>query len=247
MDTLPRSCKLVYGSLTDETFNDENVCLVVSQNSVTLQNFGAAQDVALKYPYGDIVKSRSQHPTMRSICDQPSRSSEGSCHIREPPAYKKSPTVATLINQYGIGKPFDYNMVIRQIIHNCSDEDYVNKVMADTRMNRVNHFRSSLNNLLIELTHDHSKYLNLVLIPAGIGCSGRITPEWLLEYLPEIYYFGKELKALGKECLIVCKENYLNVLSHKYNDNTEASTAFKKFKTLPVTDIYTYSDVFKTK
>ena len=46
------------------------------------------------------------------------RSPEGLCLIHTAPLYIKRPNIATLVTQYGLGKPYEENRLAQKIVRN---------------------------------------------------------------------------------------------------------------------------------
>ena len=118
--------------LTHEIFNNDDCCIVLNQNSLTYRNFGRCDYVVEKYPYGDVAGLRKpdKHMKMYARCED--RSIEGDCIINSPPHYVNGPTIATLITQFGIGRPFEHNNIAQKIVKNNRNKDLVTHLKKDS-------------------------------------------------------------------------------------------------------------------
>lgn len=234
----PLPCKIAYGNLADDVFNYENMCILVGQNSVSTKNFGSTRDVCWKYPYANVTSKRI--PNLYGIAEEASRSREGTIEIRSPPLYILGPTVVTLITQYGIGKSVEENTYAQRIIKSCTDDHHVNKLKCDTNENRLKNFKECLTTLSDELLSKYCDYISAVVIPGGIGRSGRLDEVWLCQYLPLIGEFAINIRPTGKDVILACNSSYMRIMEEKYIKDTQKSKAsvfsFKKLKCLPQAD-----------
>ena len=119
----------------------------------------------------------------------------------------------------------------------CTEENHVNKLKCDTRSFRLKHFKQCLSHLNQQLLSVSYNHITHVVIPCGIGRSGRIDETWLTEYLPLIGELTANLHHTGINFVLVCNGSYMSILEHKYNkDSTHHETFtfnFQKLKCLP--------------
>ena len=226
--------KLAFGHLSDDTFNNPEFCVVIIQNSVSLRNFGAADDIVRKYNYADVAGHRHPCPVLQYFARVEDRSREGSVHINNPPIYTDGPVIATLITQYGIGRAIEENVIAKKMIKNCVDLSVISHLEDDTVENRIIYFNKCLFNLAKQITKPECSYIKKVILPVGIGRRG-VDDVWLTKYMPIIYAFANDVGTTGKEVVLVVNKSYLNHLEKKYEAvNNLASESFEKFKGLRV-------------
>ena len=199
----------MYVPPSDQVFNSEKNCIVLNQNSISYKNFGRCKDIIEKYPYGNVAGLRKPDETIKIYsryedCDQ-----EGECIIKSPPYYVESPTIATLITQFGIGRPVEDNNITKNIIKNLQNQDLVNRLSRDSCERRRHLFGRAifrLGFLLSSPTRDHIKN---IIIPAGIARRGQVDDIWLTEYLPPIHKLSIDMEKLHKRVIILISQNHV--------------------------------------
>ena len=85
-------------------------------NSVGCKNYGLTADLVEKYPYSDLAGRRYCDSDLKCIAREKDRSLEGLCIVRSAPLYIKGPKIATLVTQYGLGKPYEENGLAQRIV-----------------------------------------------------------------------------------------------------------------------------------
>lgn len=204
-------CKLVYGSLSEERFKKNFICLVTSTNSVTCLNFGAAKDLAAIYEYGDIAGKRyRKNGTQIAVFRD--RSEEGSIYFEKPPGFPKCnlPTISTIITQYGIGESVENNPIAKESAMNTYDKDHASRLLKDTMENRLTQFRECLIKLKDELVKPENDFIKLILIPAGIGRSGKIDKIWFEYYQTSVFAFSVIMNVHHKTVAILVDKDRLD-------------------------------------
>ena len=228
-------CKLTFGYLSDEVYNQSSFCLTVVQNSVSLKNFGTTADIVEKYPYSDIAGKRYGSEELQYFARLEDRSREGGLHVCRPPMYTEGPVIATMIHQYGIGRPIDENNIGKRMLQNCKDTAVISRLEEDTTENRIIYFNRSMFKLAVELSKPENDYIKKILIPVGLGrrC---LDDVWLKKYAPVISVFAKDMDSRGKEVVLVVGKRYFEFLEKNYKTNTDhqASAYFENLKSLPV-------------
>ena len=104
--------------LSDEKLNQEEVLLVHAINSVGCKNYGLTADLVEKYPYSETAGARYCDSDLKCIAREKDRSPEGLCLVRSAPLYMKGPKIATLVTQFGLGKPYEENGLAQKIVRN---------------------------------------------------------------------------------------------------------------------------------
>ena len=115
---------LINGYISDENLNQDEVLLVHSINAVRCKNYGLIADLVEKYPYCDIAGFCYMDVDVRYVAMEQDRSEEGTYYINSPPLYRKGPKIATLVTQYGLGKPYKKNKLSQKIVRNCAQESF---------------------------------------------------------------------------------------------------------------------------
>lgn len=219
-------CKLMYGSISADTFNETNVCILTTQNSVSCKNFGSTYDVVQKYNYANIAGLRYSCPVMKYFATLEDRSPEGDVYINTPPIYTTGPAIATLITQYGIGREIEENNIAQKLVKSCSDMMITSRLSADTLLNRLRYFNKAIYNLATQMKKPEYDHIKKFIIPAGIARRGRVDELWLTKYIPIISAFASDMNKYGKEVIIVINEEYLNTLENRFKDSNEISKPY---------------------
>ena len=87
----------MFTKINDEVFNKSEVCLTISQNSVSYRNFGCTGDIVQKYAYADVAGLREADPNLKSFAKLKCRDPEGSAKLKTAAIATDGPTVGTLI------------------------------------------------------------------------------------------------------------------------------------------------------
>ena len=94
------------------------------------------------------------------------------CLVRSAPLYINGPKIATLVTQFGLGKPYEENGLAQKIVRNCGQESFVRRLRHDISDNRLIHFNKVLKTLSDSLKNNAYPDTNKVILPIVIGCSG---------------------------------------------------------------------------
>ena len=197
---------LINAYLSDEKLNQEEVLLVHAINSVGCKNYGLTADLVEKYPYSETAGARYCDSDLKCIAREKDRSPEGLCLVRSAPLYMKGPKIATLVTQFGLGKPYEENGLAQKIVRNCGQESFVRRLRQDTSDNRLIHFNKALKSLSVSLKNNAYPDTNKVILPIGIGCSG-VGDKWLCRYYEIIKKFARDLSHTGIHCYIAVRNN----------------------------------------
>ena len=240
----PTSCssvpdiKLIDANMSDEKLNQEEHLLIISINSIGCKNYGMNNDIIQKYPYCDIVGHRYSDRELKCIASQENRSSEGSCIVSPAPIYKKGPLIASLVSQYGLGKPFDRNRLSQKIVKRCTQESFRYHLRQDTTDNRCIYFNTALQKLGNALVLNMYPDIDKVIFPIGIGCRS-VDDIWLCRYYEIIKKFSREIKSSGIRCYIAVRKPYLYAIEKFVNKrcSDKAKFNFRELKSLAWKDV----------
>ena len=199
---------LINAYLSDEKLNQEEVLLVHAINSVECKNYGLTVDLVEKYPYSETAGARYCDSDLKCIAREKERSPEGLCLVRSAPLYMKEPKIATLVTQFGLGKPYEENGLAQKIVRNCGQESFVKCLRQDTSDNRLIHFNKALKSLSVSLKNNAYPDTNKVILPIGIGCSG-VGDKWLCRYYEIIKKFAHDFSHTGIHCYISVRKQHL--------------------------------------
>ena len=141
---------LINAYVSDDKLN-QGVLLVHAINSVGCKNYGLAADLVDKYPYAETAGGRYCDSNLKCIAREEDRSPEGSCLIRSAPLDIKGPKIASLVTQFGLGRPYEENRLAQKIVRNCGQESFVKRLRHDTSENRLIHFNKALKSLSFSL------------------------------------------------------------------------------------------------
>ena len=227
--------KLAFGNISDDDFNRSEYCLTISQNSISLKNFGATEDIVRKYNYADVAGLRYSCPELQYFSRLEDRCREGSVHINSPPLYTDGPVIATVISQYGIGRPIEENVIGKKLLKRCHDYSVVAHLEEDTIENRIKYFNKCLFQLSLQMVKSPEyEHVKKFILPVGIGRRG-VDDIWLTRYMPIISIFANDVGAYGKEVVLVVNKSYLRYLEKKYDqENNTAGESFGDLKGLNV-------------
>ena len=215
--------QLITGDLCDLDFRDNSICLVTYTNAITCKNFGHAKALAEAYPYGNVAGLR--YTNDRGIAQPSQRGVEGTVVIDKPGNHLHNyPTIATLITQYGIGKPIELNDISGRVARYTKDKDHAKRLQLDTNLNRMKKFDDCLLHLRGEMTKVENSDIKLIVIPVGIGRGGVMDDEWVAYYLPMIHDFSISVKCLEKKVFLLINNSY----KEKLEEGKRALDAIKK-------------------
>ena len=128
--------------------------------------------------------------------------------VRSAPLYIKGPKIASLVTQFGLGRPYEENRLAQKIVRNCGQESFVKRLRQDTSENRLIHFNKALKSLSVSLKTNTYQDTNKVILPIGIGCSG-VSEKWLCRYYEIIKKFAQDLSHSGIHCYIAVRKQHL--------------------------------------
>ena len=230
--------KLIDANMSDEKLNQEEHLLVLSINSIGCKNYGMNSDVVHKYPYSDIVGQRYNDLDLKCIAKEEDRSREGCCIVSPPPLYRKGPLVASIVSQYGLGKPFDQNKMSQKIVRNCPQESFRQHLRQDTTDNRTLYFHAGLQKLANAIIHKIYPDVDKVIFPIGIGRRS-VDETWLCRYYELLKKFSRDIKPYGVRCYIAVRKSYLYAIERYVNKHCSdvAKEKFIKMKCLQWKDI----------
>ena len=236
-------CKLIYGELSDTIFRKNSICLVTATNAITCKNFGHLKNLVSIYPYADIAGLRYTKPGCSYSCTR-DRGVPGTTIINTPPQQQQAdhPTIATIISQYGIGKPIETNDYAKRCVNYSRDEHHVRNLRNDTLDQRVLYFNSALNKLKQQLNFSEFNHIEYVMFPLGIARSGFIDEIWLTYYLPALISFSNELN--GKTVCFVANEQIFSSLDNLFNRDDKLALLFMPLKQLEI--LHNFTDSSKT-
>ena len=212
------SFKLINQHITSDKFVQDEVLLIHTISAVGCKNYGLTSDIVDKYKYAEVAGFRYTDPDIRSISCERDRGEEGSCIINKPPMYEKGPTVATLVSQYGIGKPLEENKIANKVLKTCHQESFTNRLRRDTLDQRVRNFNKCLFSLANKLKSTEYKYISKIILPIGIG-RGMVDERWLMEYFPILLQFIDDMSFEGKQCYFAVRKSYLLAVENNVNKN----------------------------
>ena len=229
---------LINGYLSDEKLNQEEVLLVHAINSVGCKNYGLTADIVDKYPYSETAGRRYCDSNLKCIAREEDRTPEGECLIRPTPLYIKGPKIASLVTQFGLGRPYEENRLAQKIVRNCGQESFTKHLRHDTSDNRLIHFNTALNSLSASLKTSTYQDINKVVLPIGIGCSG-VSEKWLCRYYEIIKKFAQDISHKGIHCYIAVRKQHLYAIDRYVSKrcSQKAQMQFKELKSLAWKDI----------
>ncbi len=198
------------GRVTSRIYHRRDTCIVYQVNAVSCNLYGIAKDLNACYPHEHAVSSRHR----LSFVDRAirwDRDVPGNILIQHPVrgAQETSedgeiestlPTLIAMVTQFGY-KPFDNTKETNDRLNQSRDFHYVEGVKNDIYENRLIYFKECINKLVSYVTN--SKFIKQVVIPAGLGQSGRCDTKWNNVYLPIIHSAAIELNASGIQLTMV--------------------------------------------
>ena len=229
---------LINGYVSDEKLNQEEVLLVHAINSVGCKNYGLTADIVDKYPYAETAGRRYCDSDLKCIAREEDRTPEGSCLIRPAPLYIKGPKIASLVTQFGLGRPYEENRLAQKIVRNCGQESFAKHLRHDTSDNRLIHFNSALKSLSASLKTSTYQDTNKVVLPIGIGCSG-VSEKWLCRYYEIIKKFAQDISHKGIHCYIAVRKQHLYAIDRYVSKrcSQKAQLQLKELKSLAWKDV----------
>ena len=229
---------LINGYVSDDKLNQEEVLLVHSINSVGCKNYGLAADLVDKYPYAETAGGRYCDSNLKCIAREEDRTPEGSCLIRPAPLYIKGPKIASLVTQFGLGRPYEENRLAQKIVRNCGQESFAKRLRHDTSENRLIHFNKALKSLSASLKTNTRQDTNKVVLPIGIGCSG-VSEKWLCRYYEIIKKFAQDMSHSGIHCYIAVRKQHLYAIDRYVSKkcSQKAQLQLKELKSLAWKDV----------
>ena len=229
---------LINGYVSDDKLNQEEVLLVHAINSVGCKNYGLAADLVDKYPYSETAGGRYCDSNLKCIAREEDRTPEGSCLIRPAPLYIKGPKIASLVTQFGLGRPYEENRLAQKIVRNCGQESFVKRLRHDTSENRLIHFNKALKSLSASLKTNTRQDTNKVVLPIGIGCSG-VSEKWLCRYYEIIKKFAQDMSYSGIHCYIAVRKQHLYAIDRYVSKkcSQKAQLQLKELKSLAWKDV----------
>ena len=127
------------GCPTDDIFKDPKFCIISVNSSVNAANLGFTKTVIEKLPVTTSSGNRftAVGPNYNSSRDvQPPRT----VIVLQPPSHVKSPSLVSLLAQYGDGLPIEENLNSQRTIQHSSDESGKRELKNDTQVERLKHF-----------------------------------------------------------------------------------------------------------
>ena len=229
---------LINGYVSNDKLNQEEVLIVHSINSVGCKNYGLAADLVDKYPYAETAGGRYCDSNLKCIAREEDRTPEGSCLIRPAPLYIKGPKIASLVTQFGLGRPYEENRLAQKIVRNCGQESFAKCLRNDTSENRLIYFNKALKSLSASLKTNTSQDTNKVVLPIGIGCSG-VSENWLCRYYEIIKKFAQDMSHSGIHCYIAVRKQHLYAIDRYVSKkcSQKAQLQLKELKSLAWKDV----------
>ena len=215
------ACSLMHTYVTDDVFNAENTCIVLNQNSLSYRNFGRCFDIVEKYPYGDVAGLRKPDKYMKMYAQYEDFGQEGECVIKSPPHYKEGPTIATLITQFGIGRPIEDNNIAKKIVNKHRNKDLVQRLSKDSCEQRGHLFSQAMFRLGFFMSLSSRDHIKNIIIPSGIARSGEVDDIWLTKYLPVIHKFSIDMENIGKRVIILLSQTVRQMLEDQFKNRVD--------------------------
>lgn len=135
-----------------------------------------------------------------SRCIRKDRALPGEIIVKSPPCGKNMPIIVALVTQFAPGPPTEINPLSGKYIEASTDYHFVDGLMKDTFEERFLNFKRCIKQLTVfALGHPTMK---TILVPAGLGCSGKPTAEWKSRYLPCLQNMASRLKSSNIEVII---------------------------------------------
>ena len=150
----------------------------------------------------------------------------------------KRPKIASLVTQFGLGRPYEENRLAQKIVRNCGQESFTKHLRHDTSDNRLIHFNTALNSLSASLKTSTYQDTNNFVLPIGIGCSG-VSEKWLCRYYEIIKKFAQDISYKGIHCYIAVRKQHLYAIDRYVSKrcSQKAQMQLKELKSLAWKDI----------
>lgn len=201
MDTVLTTCQ---GYLTDDSFCNNETCIVYGVNCISCVPRGMALDLAKKYSHADAYNVRRPLYSLKR-CIPEDRPVPGTIHISKG---ENLPYIVAIATQYGIGLPIESNNIAQGIIENSKDRNMLAGLNEDTSINRLVYFKNGMKDLFNFIKG--SPQIMRVIIPTGIGITCvRRDKVWENTYLPVIEDMYKQLKPYGVEVKLLFNEEIM--------------------------------------
>ena len=205
------------GRMTDRHFFSQNVCLAVSINATSFKLSGIAKDLAEIYPHANLFEGRNQLFNLnRTILSN--RAIVGSLVVKESPSSTNYPHIVGLVTQFGPGDSVEYNPTAKYFVENSRDVHYVTGLIADTKENRREQFKSCLQHLGDYVMQN--KAIKKVIFPSGIGRRGKLDQEWKINYLNDLRDLARRLDLHDIGVVLLELENPWNNNNNNNNNAT---------------------------
>ena len=198
------------GELTNSEFERGDACLVVAGNSISMNSFGIAKNVYLKYVFGDVIAQRERVYNLNR-CKIKDRPSPGTINFSKPQNYPhcgNTPSVVTLFNQFSYGKPIEENVIAKKYMEKSKDNHLVLGLSKDSCNERLSNFKQCIQNLKKEALKTENQYTKLYAFPVGIGRGDRVDRFWVDNYLPLLKEFANEMLKEEITTILVIPPEY---------------------------------------
>lgn len=200
--------KVYVGSVLEKIFHTKHSCIIVNGNSTGVETYGTLKRVYTYYPFSDVISSRRRlYGLERAVRDD--RAPVGGVFVRKPLShpYNEGPSVATIISQFGFGKPIDERE--RKNANNTSkDLHFVQNLEKDGVEMRIGNFKRCMDSLMKEAIKKENEDINLYLITAGVGRGGLVDCVWLDHYLPIIRDFANTLSLYSIRVVLCISDRH---------------------------------------
>ena len=230
--------KIVKLPMLDEIFCNRRVCLMNTTNSITCSNYGLSKVLMYNYPYADIVAKREMEPSLK-IAKKQFRSAPGTVEIRQDVEKNLcSPAIATLVCQYGIGKPFEDNLIAQYIVNRTYDLQHKRCLRDDTSQNRLTMFDNGMRKFSELIRSSEFNHIKLVVFPIGFGNRGMVDDHWIKFYLPLIADMFRYLRSIDKiGCLSFPPHSEANLNNMENNKGARYAEYLNYFNEMSESDI----------
>ncbi len=114
---------------------------------------------------------------------------------------ENSSYLVACVTQFGRRAAIDDNSKARLAVNTSRDWHYVTGLGKDTKINCRHYFKTCMKKLSV-LAMEH-KEVEKNIIPAGLGCRGRLDKEWQEYYLPKIQALMVRLQPFGIQTVLV--------------------------------------------
>ena len=229
---------LINAYVSYDKLDQEEVLLVHAINSAGCKNYGLAADLVDKYPYSETTGGRCCDSHLKCIAREEDRSPERLCLIHPAPLYIKGPKIASLVTQFGLGRPYEENRLAQKIVRNYGQESFVKRLRHDTSENRLIHFNKALKSLSASLKTNTYQDTYKVVLPIGIGCSG-VSEKLLCRYYEIIKKFAQDMSYYGIHCYTAVRKQHLYAINRYVSKkcSQKAQLQLKELKSLAWKDV----------